>query len=159
MMSLPIIKEMHGKITDKREAAVSMSVLWDKILHGPLQHNHCMCGKRFCYGAIMSYDHDGGFAVPGFEKPQWFYIHCFECGYDMSITHLGIKVRELDLRSENNIWKDMDVCKDCESFHEFYVDYILDNGDKTLLAHHWCEQDSGETTEKTPACHCFVEKE
>jgi len=158
-MSEPIIKEIHGKITNKRDAVVSMSILWDRILHAPLKYNHCGCGTPFCFGFLRSYDHSGGLDVPGFEAPQWFYIHCFECGYDMSITHLGINLQELKLKNKNNIWDNMDVCENCESFKEFYADYYLENGDVTKLAHHWCKMDSEETTLTTKACPWFGEKE
>jgi hypothetical protein len=156
-MSEPIIKDIHGNITNKRDAVVSMSTLWDRILHGPLQYNHCGCGTHFCFGFLRSYDHSGGIAVPGFEEPQWFYVHCFECGYDMSITHLGINIRELDIRSKNNIWDNMDVCENCSSFKEHYADQYLENGEKTKLAHHWCEQDHEETTRTTKEC-CWFRK-
>lgn len=52
----------------------------------------------------------------------------------MSITHLGINIRELDLRSKNNIWDNMDVCENCSSFKEFYADHILENGETTKLS-------------------------
>lgn len=157
-MSEPIIKDIHGKITNERDAVVSMSIIWDRIFHSPLRNN-CECGTRWRFGLLRSYDHNGGIEVPGFEEPQWFYVHCLKCGDDMGINHMGINIRELDLRSKNNIWGDIDVCENCENFNEFYADHYLENGEKTKLAHHWCKMDDGETTKKTKACYWFSEKE
>jgi hypothetical protein len=158
-MSEPIIQNIHGKITNKRDAVVSMSIIWERILHAPLQYSHCFdCETPLCFGFLRSYDHDGGIDTPGFEAPQWFYIHCFECGYDTSITHLGINLQELKIKSKNNIWDNMDVCENCENFNEFYADHHLEN-EVTKLAHHWCKMDSEETTRTTKACYWFSGKE
>jgi len=69
-MSEPVIKDIHGKITNKREAEVSMSVLWNRILHMPLKYSHCDCKTPLYFGFLRSYDHSGGIEVPGFEQPQ-----------------------------------------------------------------------------------------
>jgi hypothetical protein len=152
-------KNICGKISNKREAITSVSILWDKILHAPLLYNTCECKTPLCFGSIMSYGHDGGIAVPGFEAPQWFYIHCVKCGHDTAITHIGIELDELDLRCKNNIWDNMDVCENCVNFNESYADHTLENDEITSLAHHWCKLDGNETARKTKMCNKFCTKE
>jgi len=44
-MSEPILKEkyLHGTITNMRDARNSVSAVWEKILHAPLNLRNCFC--------------------------------------------------------------------------------------------------------------------
>lgn len=39
---------------------------------------------------IDHYAHAGGYTVEGFDMKQWLSVHCDACGYDWSISKLGI---------------------------------------------------------------------
>lgn len=53
----------------------------------------CSCGKTLESYNLEHYLHEGGEQVKGYEKPQWLYIHCDNCGYDMALWKIR---RELD---------------------------------------------------------------
>jgi len=46
------------------------------------------CGGKL--GSIEHYSHSGGWAVEGFNKRQWLYKPCLECGYDWALWKLGV---------------------------------------------------------------------
>lgn len=37
---------------------------------------------------FKSYDHDGGFPVVGFDKPQWLFLECINCDYQWALAKL-----------------------------------------------------------------------
>ena len=39
---------------------------------------------------VLSYDHQDGYEVEGFEKKQWLYLRCVKCDYDWSLWKLGV---------------------------------------------------------------------
>ena len=43
---------------------------------------------------IDVYDHDGGRLVLGFKEKQWVSVHCFKCGYDMSLWKIERELGE-----------------------------------------------------------------
>lgn len=46
------------------------------------------CGGQL--GPIEHYPHDGGWTVEGLDGKRWLYRHCDKCGYDWSISRLGV---------------------------------------------------------------------
>jgi hypothetical protein len=140
-MSQPILeKELHGTITNKRDARNSVSIIWDKILKAPLNLQNCFCGTPLNFGCLISYDHESGEKVPGFENPQWFYVHCLKCGYDTNIHKIGIRPREIEKCCDSLL-----TCSECTSFRD--------------PKHPWCYEDHAETTRDTKVCHYFQYKE
>lgn len=55
----------------------------------------CLCDRPLNFGSLETYDHEGGYALPGFGKPQWLSLHCGKCNYDMSIWKLGGSVNQI----------------------------------------------------------------
>jgi hypothetical protein len=51
--------------------------------------NNTLTGKQ-----IDVYDHDGGRRVLGFKEKQWVSVHCFKCGYDMSLWKIERELGE-----------------------------------------------------------------
>jgi hypothetical protein len=47
----------------------------------------CGCGLP---DTVSHYPHPGGWAVDGFEEPQWLYVHCVRCEYDHALWKLGV---------------------------------------------------------------------
>jgi len=59
---------------------------WCKDSSESKRRNNCSLeGLR-----ILQYNHDGGYKVDGFEKPQWLYVVCPNCDYQWSLQKLGI---------------------------------------------------------------------
>jgi hypothetical protein len=54
----------------------------------------CICGKHLTGRQIDVYDHDGGRRVLGFKEKQWVSVHCFKCGYDMSLWKIERELGE-----------------------------------------------------------------
>jgi len=50
----------------------------------------CSCGRDLHGLPIYRYPHDAGWKVSGIIEPQWLYIHCPKCDYDLAIWKLGI---------------------------------------------------------------------
>ncbi len=48
----------------------------------------CSCGSEL--SGVESFDHDGGFEVPGYGRRQWIYSHCEACGRDIALGKLGL---------------------------------------------------------------------
>lgn len=65
-----------------------------RVLQGNI--TECSCGEPFETGEIRSYDHDGGYNLKGFGKPQWVYVECSKCGYQWSIWKLRIDLSDLE---------------------------------------------------------------
>jgi len=68
--------------------------IWERILQGKIQT--CSCGEPLEYGELASYDHDGGYHLKGYGKPQWVYLQCPKCGYQWSIWKLRIDLEDLE---------------------------------------------------------------
>lgn len=47
---------------------------------------NCFCGARL-RRRLSHYDHDGGYRVAGFAKPQWLYLDC-RCGNQEALWKL-----------------------------------------------------------------------
>lgn len=45
------------------------------------------CAAPLPHG-LKSYDHDGGYTVVGFDKPQWLFIECIRCDYQWALWKL-----------------------------------------------------------------------
>lgn len=56
----------------------------------------CSCGEPLETGDIRSYDHDGGYDLKGFGKPQWVYHECSKCKHQLSIRKLRIDLSDLE---------------------------------------------------------------
>ncbi len=41
-------------------------------------------------GPIRCYDHSGGWTVEGMSGKHWLFVTCPECGYDWSLSKLGV---------------------------------------------------------------------
>jgi len=58
---------------------------------------------------FFHYQHSSGWIVPGYEKKQWLYIKCANCGEEISLCKLGVAKTLLpnEHKNENlqNIWK------------------------------------------------------
>lgn len=93
----PNWRSIHGTINDAVMAEATRKMIWDRILEvsDPRDAN-CFCGTPLRNGYLMSYDHNGGYKVPGYAAPQWFYVHCTKCNYDMNIAKCGIKIDDLN---------------------------------------------------------------
>lgn len=141
-MSEPVLKEkyLHGTITNMRDARNSFSAIWEKILHAPLNLRNCFCRTPLCFGCLMSYDHEDGETLPGFQKPQWVYVHCLKCGYDTNIYKIGIHPGEV-----KELFDESMTCSECASYK---------NAEQP-----WCKQDSSKTTPNTTACNLFQYEE
>lgn len=50
--------------------------------------NSCLCGTTLREMPVESFDHDAGLILPGFGKPQWFYLH--DEHNDLAIWKIGI---------------------------------------------------------------------
>ena len=48
----------------------------------------CLCGNPLENNPIISYDHDGGIDLDGYEKKQWVYFACRRCGYDYAANKI-----------------------------------------------------------------------
>ena len=69
------------------------------------------CNQRFStLSQIFHYQHSSGWIVPGYEKKQWLYIKCANCGEEISLWKLGVGKNLLpdEHNNENlqNIWKE-----------------------------------------------------
>lgn len=68
--------------------------IWERVLQG--EKKTCSCGEPLKTGELRSYDHDGGWDLKGFSKPQWPYILCSNCGHQLSIHKLRIDLSDLE---------------------------------------------------------------
>jgi len=68
--------------------------LWERVLQG--DKKTCVCGEPLKTGELHSYDHDGGWNLKGFSKPQWPYVLCSKCGHQLSIHKLRIDISDLE---------------------------------------------------------------
>ena len=61
-----------------------------KILHHA-KKNCVSCGKALDSNSPVDlYEHDGGWTVIKSWPKQWVSVHCNHCGYDNSISKLGV---------------------------------------------------------------------
>ena len=71
-------------ITDPALAAESMA----KVARWLAQTGaRCTCGAEL--SGVASFDHDGGFEVPGFGRRQWLYSRCEACERDIALGKVG----------------------------------------------------------------------
>ena len=59
----------------------------DETVH-PARWKCPVCGATIQEMPLESTDHDAGLVLPGFGKPQWFYLH--DEHYDLAIWKIGI---------------------------------------------------------------------
>lgn len=67
--------------------------IWKRVLQGKIQA--CTCGESLENELLHLYDHDGGYNLKGFGKPQWVYVEC-SCGYQWSVWKLHIDLSDLE---------------------------------------------------------------
>lgn len=72
-------------ITDPELAAESMARVTRWLAQTGAR---CSCGAKL--EGVESFDHDGGFEVPGFGRRQWLYSHCSGCGQDVALGKHGL---------------------------------------------------------------------
>jgi hypothetical protein len=48
----------------------------------------CFCHGNLLKGKIMVYDHDNGWLLPGYQKPQWIFVECPKCHHQWSMNKL-----------------------------------------------------------------------
>jgi len=89
-------------ITDKKEASKSLArvreIMGAVLKNGTAARTTCMnCDEPLRPENIEYYDHEGGYDLPGFGKPQWLYHHCEgkkkdgkTCHHDLSLWKLRI---------------------------------------------------------------------
>ncbi|AKB61423.1 KAP family P-loop NTPase fold protein [Methanosarcina mazei] len=96
-IATPNWRDIHGTINDAVMAEATRKMIWERILEvKKVGYENCFCGTPIRNGYLMSYDHTGGYKVPGYAAPQWFYVHCTKCGYDTNIAKCGIKIDDLN---------------------------------------------------------------
>jgi len=69
------------------------------------------CNQAFSTSSqIFHYVHSSGWIVPGYEKKQWLYIKCANCGEEISLWKLGVGKNLLPIEHKNNelqnVWKE-----------------------------------------------------
>lgn len=75
-------------ITDQAKAQESLERV--KELMKTVEKKTCLkCGEPLDPANLEYYDHEGGYDMPGFGKPQWLYHQC-ACGYGYSLWKLRI---------------------------------------------------------------------
>lgn len=79
---------MRITITDRTEAQKSIEKIRESMDH--IEKKECRCGEPLNPVNIEYYDHEGGYNLPGFGKPQWLMHHCKKCNYDYSLWKLGV---------------------------------------------------------------------
>jgi hypothetical protein len=81
-------------ITDQdkaKKAIAAIQGLMASALDGKRIESTCRkCDELLDPLNIAYYDHEGGYTLPGFGKPQWLYHHCPKCNYDLSLWKLRI---------------------------------------------------------------------
>ena len=59
---------------------------------------------------IFHYEHSSGWIVPGYEKKQWLYIVCSQCGEEITLWKLGVGKSLLPIQHKNKelqtVWTD-----------------------------------------------------
>lgn len=87
-------------IAYKGLANYTMREIRKRILQGNIQE--CSCGEPLETGEVRSYDHDDGYDLKGFGKPQWVYHECSNCGHQLSIWKLRIDISDLEKLKPRN---------------------------------------------------------
>lgn len=83
-----------------------------KLFYDRLKIKKCKsCNQRFStMSQIFHYDHPSGWIVPGYEKKQWLYIKCANCGEEISLWKLGVGKKLLPIEHKNEtpktIWNE-----------------------------------------------------
>ncbi|ALK06185.1 hypothetical protein SAMN02910340_02068 [Methanosarcina thermophila] len=72
-----------------------MKEIRKRVLKGKIQTCRT-CGEPLENGELQSYDHDGGYDLKGFGQPQWVYLECSKCRYQLSIWKLRIDLSDLE---------------------------------------------------------------
>lgn len=75
-------------IIDQAMAQESLERIREMMKHAE-KKECCKCGKPLNPANLEYYDHEGGYDLPGFGKPQWLYHQC-KCGYGYSLWKLRI---------------------------------------------------------------------
>jgi hypothetical protein len=55
-----------------------------------------VCGESLEIGELRAYDHDWGYDLKGFGRPQWVYVECAKCGHQLSIRKLRLDLSDLE---------------------------------------------------------------
>lgn len=71
-----------------------MQKIGERVQHGKVQN--CSCGEPLENGELHSYDHDSGYNLRGFGKPQRVYLQCGKCGHQLSARRLRIDLSDLE---------------------------------------------------------------
>ena len=79
-----------------------MKEIRKRVLKGKIQTCRT-CGEPLENGELQSYDHDGGYDLKGFGQPQWVYLECSKCRYQLSIWKLRIDLSDLEKSQVGNI--------------------------------------------------------
>jgi NAD-dependent SIR2 family protein deacetylase len=78
------VREYSDEIAVKIMAALDM-------LKGEIKKTTCVsCGKELKFDRMDMYDHESGWGVITEIPKQWLSVHCDHCGYDNSLTKLGV---------------------------------------------------------------------
>ena len=56
------------------------------------------CGHPFDLDDIMTYNHNGGITVKGYDKKQWVYFHCKHCDYDSALWKVEQRIKSGEMR-------------------------------------------------------------
>lgn len=91
-------EEQHPEpcsITYPGLARYTQKKLWERVLQS--ERKTCSCGEPLKNGELRSYDHDGGWHLKGYSKPQWPYVRCPKCGYELSVWKLRIDISDLEI--------------------------------------------------------------
>ncbi len=65
--------------------------VYQAIVRDLSNRHKCWCGYKNIHKLpLLSDDHPDGYEIKGFDKKQWLYVLCPQCGYEWAIWKLGI---------------------------------------------------------------------
>jgi hypothetical protein len=76
-------------VSDPVIANETLRDLYQQVLDRGNRQN-CICGKPLYNCDAWSFNHPNGRELPGFNEPQWVFLHCPKCKYDYALNKLGV---------------------------------------------------------------------
>lgn len=73
-------------VTDPAQESETMQEIWRRVLQA--ERKECWCGTSISRGSLETCDHPGGYPLKGFGRPQWIWVTCPKCGYQMAYWKL-----------------------------------------------------------------------